>query len=158
MAFELAQRLVQMGRPVNLVALMDSPTPPYSGRRSRWHEAVLDPLRDALRIVRWGVVRASGWKMTASRLPAYRRFVAGMTGRAHRRYRPVFYPGTITLMLTAGTKYPTGDRRRLMACYARETRTVTIPGSRPGLFVRPAVDELARQLQVCLDLAENRTA
>ena len=156
-AFELAQRLVQMGRTVNLVALIDSPTPPYSGRRSRWHEAVLDPLRDAFRIFRWGIVRAGGFKANAGRLPGYRRFVAGMTGLANRRYRPAFYPGTITLMLTANTDFPAGDRRSLMAHHARETRTVTIPGSRPGLFVRPAVDELARQLQICLDLAESKS-
>jgi pimeloyl-ACP methyl ester carboxylesterase len=152
-AFELAQRLVRLGRAVNLVALMDSPAPPYSGRRARWHEAVLDPLRDVFRMLRWGLARVGGFNVTGRQLPAYRRFVAGMTGRANRRYRPGFYPGTITLLLTTGTEFPAGDRRRLMARYARQTRTIALPGTRPGLFVRPAVDELARQLQGCLDLA-----
>jgi acyl carrier protein/pimeloyl-ACP methyl ester carboxylesterase len=154
-AFELAQRLVLMGRTVNLVALIDSPTPPYSGRRSRWHEAMLDPLRDAFRMLRWGAVRASGWPVKVGQVPAYRRFVAGMTGRANRRYHPAYYPGTITLILTTDTKFAAGDRRRLMARYARETRMVTVPGNRTGLFVRPAVDELAREFQACLDFAES---
>ena len=155
-AFELARRLVAMGRQVNLVALMDSPTPPYSGRRLRWHEALLDPLRDRLRIVRWRVARSGGVKLATRQLPAYRRFVAGMAGRAFRRYRPTFYPGTITLMLTAETKYRNADRRPLIAQYARETRKIVMSGTRTGLFVRPAVDELARQLQRCLDLADEK--
>jgi len=153
-AFELAQRLVKMGRKVNLLALMDSPAPPYSGRRALWHEVVIDPFRDAVRVCRWGIGHALGQKIPVRKLPSYRRFVAGMTGLANRRYRLEPYPGTLTLFLTADTEFSAGDRRRVMAGYARETRTLIIPGSRPGLFVRPAVDELARQLQSCLEMAE----
>jgi hypothetical protein len=43
-----------------------------------------------------------------------------------------------------------------MAKYAREAQTITIPGNRAGLFVPPAVDELARQLQICLDRVEGK--
>ncbi|NOS71808.1 MAG: AMP-binding protein [Verrucomicrobia bacterium] len=153
-AFELARRLSAMGRTVSLLALMDSPTPPYSGRRSRWHEAVIDPLRDVFRILRWGVSRLIGSKISVRQLPSYRRFVAGMTGVANRRYRPGFYDGTVTLLLTADTEFPAGDSRPLIGRFARETRTITLPGKRSGLFVRPAVDELAKQLQRCLDEAD----
>src|SRR6185436_12553750 len=96
-AFELACRLKQMGREVSLLALMDSPAPPYQGKRAHWHEDVLDPLRDSLRILRWSVLRLGGFHRRARFLPAYRRFVANMTGRANRRYRPGTFPGTITL-------------------------------------------------------------
>lgn len=153
-AFELAQRLVRLGRTVGLLALMDVPASPWSGRRPLWHEALLDPLRDALRRLCWAGVWAGATKPTSRQLPAYRRFVAGMTGRANRRYRPAFYPGVLTLLLTAETDFPHGDRRKVMAQHARETRTLMLSGSRPELFVRPSVDELARQLQVCLDQAD----
>jgi pimeloyl-ACP methyl ester carboxylesterase len=150
-AFELAQRLVRMGRAVELLVLIDSPTAPYSGNRPIWHELVMDRLRDGLRILRWGFLRASGGKINIRRLPAYRHFVAEMTGRATRRYRPSFYPGTVTLMLTTETKYRVEDRRPLISRYARETRTFTISGTRTRLFMRPQVDELARRLQTCLE-------
>ena len=51
-AFELAQRLVRMGRKVALLALIDSPTAPYSGNRPILHEIIMDQLRDTLRILR----------------------------------------------------------------------------------------------------------
>jgi hypothetical protein len=118
-----------------------------------WHEALTDPLRDILRMLRWIPVRTGGVKPRADQLAAYRHFVAAMAARAFRRYRPPFYPGTITLVQTAETKYRMNDRRPLIARYARDARKVSIPGTRTGLFARPAVDELARQLQACLDQA-----
>jgi hypothetical protein len=47
-------------------------------------------------------------------------------------------------------------RRPPMARYARERHTISIPGDRAGLFVPPAVEELARQFQICLDLVERK--
>jgi amino acid adenylation domain-containing protein len=155
-AFELAQRLVRLGRRVSLLALIDSPTAPYTGRRAIWHEVFLDPLRDALRIVRWSILRQRGLKVR--QLHAYRRFVAAMTERANRRYHPSIYPGVVTLLLTADTKYRVADRRKLISGYARETRVCMIPGTRTGLFMRPQVDELARQLQICLEAADREIA
>ncbi len=151
-AFELAQRLVRMGRQVSLLALIDSPAAPYSGRRARWHEQILDPLRDTLRIIRWSILRLRG--LQVPQLPAYRKFVSAMTEFANRRYHPQPYPGTITLLLTADTKYRVEDRRKVMSQYARNTRICTIPGTRTGLFMHPQVDDLARELQACLDDAE----
>lgn len=151
-AFELAQRLVRMGRRVSLLALIDSPAAPYTGRRARWHELALDPLRDTLRIIRWRILRLRGLKVR--QLHAYRRFVAAMTELANRHYHPQFYPGTLTLLLTADTQYRVEDRRKVMSQFARETRICTIPGTRTGLFMHPQVNELARQLQACLDAGE----
>ena len=155
-AFELAQRLVRMGRHVSLLALIDSPAAPYTGRRARWHELALDPLRDALRIIRWRIFRLRGLKVR--QLHAYRRFVAAMTELANRHYHPQFYPGTLTLLLTADTQYRVEDRRKAMTQYARETRICNLAGTRTGLFMHPQVDELARQLQACLDAADANSA
>lgn len=153
-AFELAQRLVRMGKQVGLLALIDAPTAPYSGNRPIWHEIVMDRLRDTLRIVRWGALRACGLKINVQRLPAYRHFVAEMTGYATRRYHPQPYPGTVTLILTADTKYVLEDRRPLIGRYAKETRTFIISGTRSRLFMRPQVDELVMCLQRCLEEAD----
>jgi hypothetical protein len=85
---------------------------------------------------------------------AYRRFVAGMTGLANRRYRPGPFPGKVTLFLTTETAYPAGDRRERIGRFARETRIVRVAGQRSGLFLPPAVNELAAKLQACLDEAD----
>ena len=78
--------------------------------------------------------------------------------RANRRYRPEFYPGTLTLFKTADqSKYPPVDLRLVMRQYAKETQIIPLPGNRTGLFARPVVDALARQLQICLDRAEGNS-
>jgi hypothetical protein len=92
------------------------------------------------------------------RLPNYRRFIANINGRAHRHYKPSFYPGEITLFITADTKFPHEDPRLRAQRLAHNTRVIAIPGERAGLFVKPAVDELARQLQICLKASENKKA
>jgi acetoacetyl-CoA synthetase len=152
-AFELARQLIQLGKPVGFVGLMDTNTPPYSGRRSRWEERAVDPVRDFVRTLRWGLLRGLGQAHRPRWLPGYRHFVAGMNARASRRYRPTRYPGIITLFLTA-TGREGEDRRPLMSRYARETRTVTVAGARRDLFVPPALDILAARLQEALDAAE----
>jgi hypothetical protein len=77
-----------------------------------------------------------------------------MNGRANRFYRPGFYPGPITLFVPAINPNNTNLR---MGQHAQAARVITIPGNRAGLFVRPAVDELARQLQSAIELAEDVT-
>jgi len=159
-ALELVQMLRRQGRDVGLVALFDVPCPQsrwrHPDRTERLWGPLRDPVRNALRRLRWFFVRAAGWGRHARGLPAYRRFVAHMNSRAYRACRPAFYPGALTLFLTADTKYPGGDTRLVMRQHARETRIITVPGNRSGLFVRPAVDELARQLQNCLELADRK--
>ena len=160
-AFELAQMLVRRGRPVGLLALFDVPGPLPKWQHHDWVERSYgpfrDPVRDAFRILRWAIIRAAGLGHTPRGVSAYRRFVANMNSRANRRYRPEFYPGTLTLFKTADqSKYPRVDLRLVMRQYAKETQIIPLPGNRTGLFARPVVDALARQLQICLDRAEGK--
>jgi hypothetical protein len=154
----MAQQLVREGKRVALLALMDVPYPLKSWQHhslaERWYGPIRDPVRDAFRMLRWSLIRAAGRGRAVRRLPSYRRFVAHMNGRANRTYTPVRYPGALTLFVTADTKFPREDLRLMMQSYANESRVIAIPGIRSGLFFRPAVDELARQLQSCLVLLE----
>jgi pimeloyl-ACP methyl ester carboxylesterase len=153
-AFEMAQQLARLGRSVALLALMDAPTPPFSGRRPRIDHVLVDPIRDRLRILRWSLVRRWHRGIPGPLLPAYRHFVAGMNARAWRRYRPKFYPGTLTLILTEAPRKGE-DRRLLISRHARETRTIHIRGDRSGLFLPPALDELGRQLHRAIGAIES---
>jgi amino acid adenylation domain-containing protein len=154
-AFEMAQQLVRLGRTVGWLALIDSSAPPFSGRRSHFNEQFVDPVRDAVRILRWAIIRRMGRGRSPRSIRAYRHFVSGMNGRAWHAYRPQMYPGKVTLIQTA-EPFAREDRRPLMAQYARESQTIVIPGNRSGLFAPPAVDELARQLQSSLDHIEGK--
>ena len=155
-AFEMAQQLVRRGRSVGLVVLIDSNYPVPSGRRLRWTErAVMGPLHDISRILRWGIASAIGLRRNVHWLPAYRRFVARMIARARRAYKPAFYPGTITLVLADNAHFPGEDLRLMMARYAHQMRTINIPGNFGELLIPPAVDELARQLQASLDATQS---
>jgi len=159
-ALEMAQRLVRQGRAVAMLAFFDVPLRlPFSQHpraRERFYGRVRDPVRDAFRIFRWGMLRAAGRGCSQRQLSAYRRFVANMNSRANRRYQPVLYPGEITLFNTAEMKYPREDLRLRIRQYTSETRVISIPGKRSGLFVPPAVDELARHLREALEMAESR--
>jgi len=78
-----------------------------------------------------------------------------MNGRANRRYKPKFYPGTVTFFTTVDTRYPKEDRRLMMCRYAQESRVISLSGNRSRLFMKPVVEELARQLQACLKQADD---
>jgi amino acid adenylation domain-containing protein len=157
-AFEMAQMLVRQNRPVGLLALFDVPYPLPAWQHPDWIERLYgpfrDPVRDAFRRLRWAIVRTAGLGRHPRAVIAYRRFVTHMNGRANRRYRPEFFPGTLTLFNTAETKFPGEDIRLRMRRYARESRIISLPGNRSGLFARPVVDELALRLQAALELAE----
>ena len=159
-AFELAHMLVCQGRKVGLLALFDVPCPPPRWQHhdliERLYGPIRDPVRDAFRMLRWSIVRAAGRGRDAHWLPAYRRFVAHMNSRANRSYKPSFYPGVMTLFITADKKYPREDLRLLMRHHVQKALVFTVSGNRSGLFVRPAVDELARQLQSAIELAEGK--
>jgi hypothetical protein len=113
-------------------------------------------VKDSLRILRWAILRASGLGRGARWLTGYRRFVANMNFRASRCYQPKPYPETITLFLAGGKTFPPEDRRLLLRPYAKDSTVITIPTGHVGFFVRPAVDELARQLQICLESVEKK--
>lgn len=159
-AFEMAQMLVRQGRKVGLLALFDVPCPLPKWQHHDWVERlygpIRDPGRDAFRMLRWAIVRAVGLGRTPRGVIAYRRFVAHMNSRANRRYHPEFFPGTLTLFNTVQSKFPRQDLRLLMRRYAKETQIIPLPGNRTGLFAKPVVDELARQLQNAFELAEGK--
>ena len=148
-AFEMAQQLVAAGRKVALLALFDV-NHPLTRSQYTGIKPLLLFLRDAGRILRWGILRAAGRHRTARRLPAWRRFVANMNRMAFLRYEPVPYPGALTLFLTIDKKYRGEDHRLILRRLARESHSVMIPGDRPGIFIPPAVDETARQLDRCI--------
>jgi len=154
-AFEMAQQLVRQGRSAGLVALIDSNCPLAPWRRLRRAKRAVAHWRNTSRILRWSIVRAIGLGRSVRWLPAYRHFVGQMNQRARRMYKPAFYPGTITLVLADNAHYPGEDLRLMMARYARQTRTINIPGNFGKLLIPPAVDELARQLQASLDAAQS---
>lgn len=161
-AFEMAQMLLQQGKEVALLALMDVRFPLRSSDhpdwRERWYGPVRDVVRDAFRMLRWKMIRGLGAGRGDRWLQSYRRFVAHMNSRANRTYVPQFYPGRITLFLTADTKFRDRDLRLMMRPMAKECRMVTISGIRHGLFMRPGVDELAQKLQEHIEIAEGEFA
>jgi acyl carrier protein len=159
-AFELAQMLVRQGRKVALLGLMDTHFPlPLTRHEPAWRKiyvAARTPVHETWRRLRWRILRALGAGRNDRLLPAYRRFIANINGRAGRLYRPEFYPGNITLFITAEARFPAReDPRLMMGPLAQTARIVKIAGKRSGLFMKPAVDELARQLQNALDRAES---
>ena len=157
-ALELAQLLIQQNRQVGLLALIETSHPLQRWRQPGWKEKIYcparDSVRDALRILRWSVIRASGLGRGARWRLGYRRFVANMNFLANRFYKPKSYPGTILFFISAENKFSGEDRRLLLRRYAKDSVLFTIPTNHVGLFVKPAVDELARQLQTGLESAE----
>lgn len=160
-ALELAQLLVQQNRPVGLLALINTPHPILRWQQSGWKERLYcparDTVRDAFRILRWLIVRGFGLGRRPRSLAQYRRFVANMNFLASRFYIPRPYPGTITIFASLEGQFPPADRRLLMRRYARDSAVVAIPGRRDSLYGALAVDELAQQLQIALELAERNT-
>jgi acyl carrier protein len=155
-AFEMAQQLTGAAREVGLVALIDSDFPARAGRRLRPAERLIEPVRDAMRILRWSILRGLGLGRNPRWLPAYRKFVHNMNARSRRAYRPAHYPGAIHLVIAGDAHYRGKDLRLVMRDYARETRVVSIPGRRADLFLPPAVDEVARQLSAAMDGAASQ--
>jgi hypothetical protein len=153
-AFEMAQQLVAAGREVALLALFDVNHPLTRSQYSIWNP-LLHFVRDAGRILRWGALRTVGSHRSPRWLPGWRRFVANMNRSAFLRYKPVFYPGVLTLFLTIEKKYRGEDYRLIFRRLARESHTISIPGDRSGLFTPPNVDETASQLNRCLAASED---
>ncbi|MFO1476082.1 MAG: AMP-binding protein [Verrucomicrobiota bacterium] len=156
-ALEMATRLVKSGKRVALLAFMDVQHPrhyrDHSDPVERYYGPARDFVRDGLRIARWSVIRGLGLGRGDRWLQSYRRFVSHRNGRANRSYSPPFFPGTGTLILTADSRFPGQEDPRLrLQSRCRETRIVTVPGIRRGLFTAPVVDELARKLHQAVEL------
>jgi len=155
---EMAQFLSEQGRSVGILGLVDTDHPVTGGGRTPSVRRLAEGVRDLLRIARWSAARAVGIGRTGRWLPAYRRFVYHMNVRARRTYRPVSFPGTITLFLASDAADSGEDHRLRMTRCARETRTITAPGRKGQLFAQPAVDGLARNLERCLEELDRTNA
>jgi hypothetical protein len=73
-----------------------------------------------------------------------------MNRHAVRFYRPAFYSGTVILITTEDAPQPKRERRRAIQDYAGAAQFISVPGRRKESFLAPAVDALARELQICL--------
>jgi amino acid adenylation domain-containing protein len=157
-AFELAQMLVRQGKTVSFLGLLDAGLPlPKTWQKPWWHKIyyrLSAPVHDGWQALRWKTVRALGLGQSDRFLPGYRRFVARVNGRAMRDYKPDIYPGKVTLFITVDTHFDTEDPRLMMVPLAETAQVVKIPGERSGLFRKPAVDELAQQLQSVIEMSE----
>jgi hypothetical protein len=160
-AFELAQMLLRQEKKVGLLCLMDVHfTLPLTRHETGWRKFYVwlrTPVHEGWRRLRWRVIRALGLSRNHRWLPSYRAFIAHQNGHAARFYHPVFYPGDLTLFTTVETRFQTlEDPRLMMRPLAQTSRVVKLPGKRSGLFKKPVVDELARQLQDALEISENQ--
>jgi thioesterase domain-containing protein/acyl carrier protein len=160
-AFELAQMLVLKGKTVSFLGLMDTGFPLPKTWRKPWTEKAYillsTPFNESWRALRWKAIRGLGWGRDNRWLPAYRRYVEHLNGRALRRYKPFFYAGKITLFITTGRKIDHEEDPRLMLeTMTEKARIIEIPCMRRELFVRPAVDKLAQELERAIELSEGK--
>lgn len=161
-ALELAQMLVQQGKTVSFLGLLDVLFPlPKWWQMSWWKKAyyaLSTPAHNSWQTLRWATIRGLGLGQSDRFLPAYRRYVWRTNGRAFRRYRPKVFPGKITFFITAEAEFDyEGDPRLMLLPMAKTAQVVKIPGSRGDLFQKPMVDELAQQLQKALERSESDT-
>ena len=157
-AFELAQMLVQQGKKVGFLGLLDAQFPlSKSWNKPLWKKAyyaLSTPARDGWQLLRWKIIRSLGLGQSDRFLSAWRRYVWRTNGRAFRRYRPRIFPGKITFFNTTESRFDYEDPRILLLSMAQTTQMVKIAGKRTGLFQKPMVEDLAEQLQMAMDLSE----
>jgi amino acid adenylation domain-containing protein len=149
-AFEIACRLMCQGRPVGLLAMFDYSPRAREKRIESRIKVAANLMRDFFRIARLFVYRKIGIKRTSDEQIQTLHFVADMNREASRRYKLGFFPGAVMLFLTRDMQPSNGDRRLTLTKHARESRVITISGDRAGMFVSPAVDDLAAHLREIL--------
>jgi thioesterase domain-containing protein len=173
-AYEMAQRMLECGRPIGLLAMLDAPCPasagtPVLGRRAYVGSRVLShartlrrlPPREALRYV---LVRARILGEAAllrligrTRPPTWAKALASVANRAAiYRYRANPYAGRIDHFI-AEEPYPTPreDTRLRWRELARDTRVYQFPGRHDELLTDPNVIPLAQRLNAELNSSEH---
>jgi amino acid adenylation domain-containing protein len=159
-AFELAQMLLQQGKKVQFLGLIETKLPLQPNEDLKGYRKIYVPVRTFIherwRMLRWRVIRALGLGRNDRWLPSYRGFIVKLNGRAHHGYRPSFYPGNLTLFITSATTFHGADPRLMARSLAQSANVIAIAGDRKGLFMKPAVDELAEQLLACLNAVEKK--
>lgn len=158
-AFELAQMLVQQGKTVSFLGLLDTRFPlPKSWNKPFWKKAyyaLSTPAHEGWHLLRWKTIRGLGLGQSHRFLSAWRRYIWRTNGRALRGYRPSIFPGRMTLFVTTDTSFDYEDPRLLLLPMARTAEMIKISGMRSGLFQKPMVDDLAQQLQKAMDSSPN---
>lgn len=153
-ALEMGRRLSQRSRVVARLVLIDTDHP--RSRPTTWPRRLLHSIRDGTRIARWALLRKLTGEMRAAQLPEYRRFVHAMNSRARRMCRPACFPGRVDLLLGGVGEVEPDDARLKMRQHAGTAEVRLIPGERARLFLPPAVDLLAKELNQML--TEGRTS
>lgn len=155
-AFEMAMQLTRQGKSVAFLALFDfAPKPVKRNGVSLLIKSTVNWMRDGVRVMRWLMDRTFS-KNVNSRQMKNQEFIAKLNREATSRYRPGFFPGTLTLVISRDMRFPMGDQRLRMKQHARDSRVITVPGERAGLFIRPTVDELAQHLREIFSEVEGR--
>lgn len=150
-AFEMAMQLTRRGKSVAFLALFDfAPKPAKKKTISRRIKSEVHRMRDALRVARWLIGRTLSRKANSRQLKT-QEFISKLNRESTSRYRPGFFPGTLTVVVSRDMRFPLGDRRLTMTQHARDARVITVPGERAGIFMSPAVDELAGHLREILN-------
>ncbi len=172
-AFEIAQRLRRAGEEVAFLGLFmgyDSTAPFLTRfvRRVRSHGAHLQ--REGLRsklsdLTKNGAIKTKSllwrgtyrlWKDVLPKSSRLFRNIPEMNLQAAARYRPVFYPGRLTVFLSGEVPegYRLDCRTDLHGMDAAHIDLHMVPGERFTMLQDPHVAALARQLQACLNNAE----
>lgn len=152
-AMEMAQQLQRAGRPVALLAMIDTVHPPVLPRRRAFWQRLADRAHHLTRAARWAVLQKTGIAAMPSMVPAYRGFVGQVLRRACRAYVPAPYEGTVIIFLASQSPPARQERVRAMQQYAAASRIIAVPSDHVQMLRPPIVATLARELQMCLDAA-----
>jgi amino acid adenylation domain-containing protein len=152
-AFEVARQLREAGEAVALLALLDTFAPEVRMRNSVWHKL--------LKVLRMKNARLLQERILHTVLhglgrPNIRRLRA--VGEAHRwahwSYRPRPYAGRLTLFVAKqSANFATDPALGWRGLAGGDLDIREVPGTHGLMVKRPVVEELARQLQACLDAA-----
>lgn len=177
--YELARQLASEGRPVALLAIVDSTPGPWpdagpeldEGDDVYWLMEIVDYLQRL-----WGLDLGLSEEALRALAPEEqtRRFLAALQNtpfgaaaspeplrrlldvfktnvRAFRRYRPGPYPGRITLFRPAEVGEPEPDPRLGWGTLAPRVDLEIVPGDHVTALAEPHVATLAARLRTCID-------
>lgn len=158
-AFELACQITRLGEPVDLLALIDTPTPGYPKPLQHWRRYMREALLlIARRHIRWDEIREHVAFLsrsrkreiiprTASRMNA----TMAVNEAAARRYRPRPYAGRVSVFLAMDEHH----EHRILDDVRLGWRDVArggfaeyrVPGAHDSVLLRPHVETLASEIK-----------
>jgi acetoacetyl-CoA synthetase len=174
-AFEMARRLQAQGEEIELLALFDSDVHERCLPLGAWlvfqGQRVARVVRNAAReshgrgwdylrhVIAIRFLEAIGRRrlphpfavQTEQELPAHFRAVQAAGVKAHRRYRPRFYPGPIRFFRADVREPQRCDPLPVWRRVSTAVEVVPLTGEHLTMMHHPHVDLLARQLDKCLE-------